>query len=141
MRRTITATAALALAASTGVASAPGAAAEPAPPAEGPAGVQGSSPATPRAEVRGATVVRMPVVGERLRGTVLQWLVQPGDHVEVGDPIVEIETDKAIFELTAPAGGVVLAVAAREGTSVRAGAVLATIGPRKARKAAAPAPR
>ena len=38
-------------------------------------------------------------------GTLGAWLVAEGAHVDEGQPIVEIETDKALAELTAPASG------------------------------------
>ena len=40
--------------------------------------------------------VIMPKMGDAMEeGTILQWLVSEGDEVEEGDPIAEIETDKA----------------------------------------------
>lgn len=38
-------------------------------------------------------------------GVIVSWLVAEGDRVEEGQPILEIETDKAITELEAPASG------------------------------------
>jgi pyruvate dehydrogenase E2 component (dihydrolipoamide acetyltransferase) len=61
-------------------------------------------------------------------GTVLQWLVAPGDHVELGQPLVEVETDKATVTHEADAAGVVLALMVGEGATVPLGAPIAVIG-------------
>src|SRR5436305_7044718 len=61
-------------------------------------------------------------------GTVLQWLIAEGDSVEVGQPLVEIETDKATVTYEADAAGVVLALTVSEGASVPLGAPIAIIG-------------
>lgn len=76
-----------------------------------------------------ATVVRMPQMGESVvEGTILRWLKQPGETVARNEPLLTISTDKIDTELPAPADGVLLEVAAPEGATVRAGAVIATIG-------------
>jgi pyruvate dehydrogenase E1 component alpha subunit len=59
-------------------------------------------------------------------GTVLAWLVQNGDDVVAGTPIVEIETDKATVQVEAPVSGRIRIVAS-EGVSLRVDAVLAEI--------------
>ena len=61
-------------------------------------------------------------------GTVLQWLVAEGDRVEAGQPLVEIETDKATVTFEADAAGVVLALTVGEGATVPLGAPIAVIG-------------
>ena len=61
-------------------------------------------------------------------GTVLQWLVAEGDTVEAGQPLVEIETDKATVTHEADAAGVVLALNVSEGATVPLGAPIAVIG-------------
>jgi len=43
-------------------------------------------------------------------GTIVSWLVAEGDHVDEGQPILELETDKAIAELEAPATGYLVAI-------------------------------
>jgi pyruvate dehydrogenase E2 component (dihydrolipoamide acetyltransferase) len=54
-------------------------------------------------------------------GTIVNWLVAEGDHVDEGQPILELETDKATSELEAPASGYLVAI--------RAGAVPGAIIP------------
>jgi len=76
-------------------------------------------------------------------GKVLRWLVGDGDRVEAGQPIVEIETDKATIEVEAPEQGVIRLVAA-EGAMLAVETTLAEIAPTAAgepapsRAAAAP---
>jgi pyruvate dehydrogenase E2 component (dihydrolipoyllysine-residue acetyltransferase) len=59
-------------------------------------------------------------------GKVLRWLVEDGAEVSAGDPIVEIETDKATVEVEAPAQGRVRIVAA-EGETMAVEATIAEI--------------
>jgi pyruvate dehydrogenase E2 component (dihydrolipoamide acetyltransferase) len=74
-------------------------------------------------------------------GTVLQWLVAEGDRVEVGQPLAEIETDKATVTYEADAAGVILALSVTEGATVPLGAPIAVIGePGEALPAAASSP-
>jgi pyruvate dehydrogenase E2 component (dihydrolipoamide acetyltransferase) len=61
-------------------------------------------------------------------GTILEWLVAEGDHVEPGQPLVEIETDKATVIHEADTSGVILALSVGEGAEVRVGAPIAVIG-------------
>ena len=51
-------------------------------------------------------------------GKLLAWLKQEGDAVAKGDMIAEIETDKAVFELEAPAEGVLAGVKSSAGDMV-----------------------
>jgi pyruvate dehydrogenase E2 component (dihydrolipoamide acetyltransferase) len=61
-------------------------------------------------------------------GTILQWLVSEGDHVEAGQPLVEVETDKANVTHEADEPGTILALSVAEGASVPVGAPIAVIG-------------
>src|SRR3990172_1446851 len=76
-------------------------------------------------------------------GKVLRWLKSPGDTVSKGEPIVEIETDKATVEIEAPASGVLRDVTARAGDTVPVGRTIALIFAAGEADAApaAPAPR
>src|SRR5262245_59380616 len=60
-------------------------------------------------------------------GKVLRWLKAPGDRVQKGDPLVEIETDKITTEIEAPESGVLGEVTAREGDVVPVGQTIARI--------------
>ncbi len=55
---------------------------------------------------------------------VLRWLKQAGDKVKLGEPLVELETDKAAMEVEAPADGTLESILAPEGTELPIGATL-----------------
>jgi len=72
--------------------------------------------------------VTMPKLSDTMEeGKILRWLKQAGDHVEVGDLLVEVETDKADMEVEASAAGVLREVKLGEGASAPVGAVIAVI--------------
>ena len=68
--------------------------------------------------------VRVPDVGEAEEVEVIEVLVAPGDRVELEDPIVTLESDKATLELPAPQAGVVRSVAVSLGDTVEEGTLL-----------------
>lgn len=74
------------------------------------------------------TLVLPPLSVSMETGTVGAWLRREGDEVTAGEPVVEIESDKATMELEAPAAGV-LRPLVREGESVPVGTPLAEIEP------------
>jgi pyruvate dehydrogenase E2 component (dihydrolipoamide acetyltransferase) len=61
-------------------------------------------------------------------GTIVQWLVAEGDDVTEGQPIVEVETDKATVTYESELNGTVLALNAAVGDTVAVGAVIAVMG-------------
>ena len=64
----------------------------------------------------------MPAFGTtQTHGTLLKWLKKEGETVVKGEPIMEIETDKATVEVASPADGIVAGVNATEGQSIRVG--------------------
>jgi len=70
----------------------------------------------------------MPKMGDAMEeGTLIKWLVSEGDEVEEGDPIAEIETDKASMEIEAEASGTVHEFIAEEGQDVPVGEAIAVI--------------
>jgi pyruvate dehydrogenase E2 component (dihydrolipoamide acetyltransferase) len=58
---------------------------------------------------------------------LLQWLKAPGEAITKGEPLMEIETDKATVEVEAPASGVLANVTAQPGDEVPVGQVIALI--------------
>ena len=83
---------------------------------------------------------RFPDVGEGIHeGEIVRWLVKAGDRVRPDQPMVEVETDKAVVEIPAPRAGVVVRVAAAEGQKIQVGEVLVVIGDAD-EPAVAPAP-
>jgi pyruvate dehydrogenase E2 component (dihydrolipoamide acetyltransferase) len=80
----------------------------------------------------------MPKIGQAMaEGTVIQWHWKNGDRVEAGVILVTIETDKATYELEAPASGV-LHIYVNEGQEVAVGTVIAEIGEASQRRGTAP---
>jgi pyruvate dehydrogenase E2 component (dihydrolipoamide acetyltransferase) len=70
----------------------------------------------------------LPDIGEGLtEAEIVRWLVAEGETVELDQPIVEIETDKALMEIPTPFAGVLVAHGAAEGTVLAVGDVLVTI--------------
>jgi pyruvate dehydrogenase E2 component (dihydrolipoamide acetyltransferase) len=75
-----------------------------------------------------AAEVIMPALGmAQDSGTVLRWLKAKGDAVEQGEPLAEVETDKATVEIEAPATGILGGVRAPEGAEVPVGTVIALV--------------
>ncbi len=86
------------------------------------------------------TEIRVPSFGESVvEATVGRWLKKEGDAVAAGEPVVELETEKVNAEVSAETDGILTSIQHREGETVHAGDVLATIGPVGA-GAARPAP-
>jgi len=61
-------------------------------------------------------------------GTVLKWLVEEGGEVKRGEPLVEIETDKANMTYEADADGTLIEIVAQEGDTLAIGEKIARIG-------------
>jgi pyruvate dehydrogenase E2 component (dihydrolipoamide acetyltransferase) len=75
------------------------------------------------------TEITMPKLSDSMEeGTILSWLKQPGEQVEAGEDLVEIETDKATVTHPAQAAGVVLELLVAEGQSVAVGVPIARVG-------------
>jgi len=69
------------------------------------------------------------LAGDQEEGVVSRWLKRPGDRVSRGEPLVEIETDKANSEVESPYDGVLAELVVGEGTTVPVGEVIARIDP------------
>src|SRR5262249_5153174 len=79
-------------------------------------------------EVCMALEFRFPDVGEGIHeGEIVRWLVKEGDRVRPDQPMVEVETDKAVVEIPAPRAGIVSRLAAAEGQKIQVGEVLVVI--------------
>jgi pyruvate dehydrogenase E2 component (dihydrolipoamide acetyltransferase) len=76
-----------------------------------------------------ASDVTMPRLSDSMEeGTVLKWLVEEGGEVKRGEPLVEIETDKANMTYDADTDGVLVEIVAQEGDTLEIGEVIARIG-------------
>jgi pyruvate dehydrogenase E2 component (dihydrolipoamide acetyltransferase) len=88
------------------------------------------------------TPVKLPELGESVtEGTITRWLKQPGDSVEVDEPLLEVSTDKVDTEIPSPVAGVLVEIKVSEDETVEVGAELATIGPEGAAPAQQEAPQ
>ncbi len=85
--------------------------------------------------------VKVPQLSESVaEATLLQWKKQPGEAVAIDEILIEIETDKVVLEVPAPAAGVLAAHVAANGATVVADQVIARIDTDgKASAVAAPA--
>ncbi|WP_037837203.1 biotin/lipoyl-containing protein, partial [Streptomyces sp. NRRL S-481] len=71
---------------------------------------------------------KLPDLGEGLtEAEIVRWLVEVGDVVAIDQPVVEVETAKAMVEVPCPYGGVVTARFGEEGTELPVGAPLITV--------------
>ena len=76
----------------------------------------------------GRYVFKVPDVGEgTTEATIAQWRVAVGDRIEEDQPLVDLETDKAIVEIPTPASGTVVAIHGMPGEKVAVGSELAVI--------------
>ena len=62
------------------------------------------------------------------KGKIGKWLVQEGDTITQGQPLLEIETDKVVHEQESPTDGVIAQLLVEEGANVPVNAILAIIG-------------
>ena len=68
----------------------------------------------------------MPKIGlDMEEGTINKWLKKVGDHMEAGESILEIETDKAVTEVEAAVSGTLVEIVAQDGDTVE---ITKTIG-------------
>src|SRR5437764_10130073 len=76
-----------------------------------------------------ATQVVMPKLSPTMEeGQIARWLKQEGDKVSMGEPLAEIDTDKATMEMQALSNGVLRKILIKEGESVPLGQMIAVIG-------------
>lgn len=75
------------------------------------------------------TEFKFPDVGEGItEGEVVLWLVEEGERVEQDQPMVQVETDKAVVEIPSPRAGIILKILFHEGDIVKVGETLVVIG-------------
>ncbi|WOV88992.1 2-oxoglutarate dehydrogenase complex dihydrolipoyllysine-residue succinyltransferase [Sporosarcina oncorhynchi] len=73
--------------------------------------------------------IKVPELAESItEGTIAKWLKQPGESVEKGEFIVELETDKVNVEVISEEAGVIQELLAAEGDTVEVGQVIAVVG-------------
>src|SRR6056297_1702177 len=70
----------------------------------------------------------MPKFGETMtEGTIFNWIAEEGDQVELGDPLFEIETDKASLEVEAEEAGILAKILVQENETAPIGDLVAVI--------------
>jgi 2-oxoglutarate dehydrogenase E2 component (dihydrolipoamide succinyltransferase) len=75
-----------------------------------------------------AVEVTLPELGEDIEYvTVIYWHFKIADKVNEGDDLVELSTDKMVFNVPAPVSGVLLEILVEEGDTVEVGEALGTI--------------
>lgn len=77
-----------------------------------------------------AQEIRLAKLGPSMKeGLIVAWLKGVGDRVAQGEPLFQVETDKAVTEVEAPVGGVLARIFAPDGARVPVGEVVAVIEP------------
>jgi hypothetical protein len=85
---------------------------------------------------------KFPDIGEGLtEGEIVKWLIKEGDSIKEGQPLVEVETDKALAEIPSPRTGVVLKILGKEKEIIKVGQVIVVIGEKGEAVAAEPPSR
>jgi 2-oxoglutarate dehydrogenase E2 component (dihydrolipoamide succinyltransferase) len=83
--------------------------------------------------------VKVPTLPESVAdGTLINWKKKPGDPVKRGENLVDLETDKVVLDIPAPADGILGAILREEGAIVATGEVIATLEEGAAVAAAVP---
>jgi len=73
--------------------------------------------------------LNMPQMGYDMKeGVVVKWLKDVGSSIKIGDPVAEIETDKAVVEFESYAEGTLQEILVEEGTTVNVGDAIAIVG-------------
>src|SRR5208337_1752050 len=96
----------------------------PAPPAPSPAA---SAPIATSAPAAGPGEFRLPELGENIsQGDLVRLMIAPGAKVSEGQPVMELETDKAVVEVPSSVSGIVKEVKVQEGEKIKVGQVIFT---------------
>jgi pyruvate dehydrogenase E2 component (dihydrolipoamide acetyltransferase) len=76
-----------------------------------------------------AREMRLPDIGEGLtEAEIVRWLIPEGGSVKVDQPVVEVETDKAVVEIPSPFAGVLIHHGGLEGQTLAVGEILLVVG-------------
>ena len=85
--------------------------------------------------------VKVPQLSESVaEATLLQWKKKPGDAVAMDEILIEVETDKVVLEVPAPAAGVLAEIVRGDGSTVVAGELIARLDTEGKAVVASPAP-
>ncbi len=85
------------------------------------------SPRQPRSQP-GAADFRLPELGENIeQGDLVRLMISPGSKVSEGQPVMELETDKAVVEVPSSVTGTVKEIKVKEGEKIKVGQVIFTL--------------
>jgi 2-oxoglutarate dehydrogenase E2 component (dihydrolipoamide succinyltransferase) len=85
--------------------------------------------------------VKVPQLSESVaEATLLQWKKKPGEAVAIDETLIEVETDKVVLEVPAPAAGVIAEIVKPDGSTVLAGELIARLDT-AGKATASPAPQ
>jgi pyruvate dehydrogenase E2 component (dihydrolipoamide acetyltransferase) len=97
------------------------------PPQAGAPGPTQTAPVPTQTGAGGTMEFKLPELGENIeQGDVVRVLIKPGDNVKDGQPVIELETDKAVVEVPSSVNGTVKEVLVREGQKAKVGAPIFT---------------
>ena len=83
---------------------------------------------SPISESTGASEFKLPELGENVhQGDLVRLMISAGDKVSEGQPVMELETDKAVVEVPSSVSGVVKEVRVKKGEKVKVGQVIFTL--------------
>jgi pyruvate dehydrogenase E2 component (dihydrolipoamide acetyltransferase) len=88
-----------------------------------------ATPATPLAtKPSGPSEFKLPELGENIsQGDLVRLMIAPGTKVSEGQPVMELETDKAVVEVPSSVSGIVKDIRVKEGEKVKVGQVIFTL--------------
>jgi pyruvate dehydrogenase E2 component (dihydrolipoamide acetyltransferase) len=87
-----------------------------------------ASPPRERRAASGASEFKLPELGENIsQGDLVRLMIAPGAKVSEGQPVMELETDKAVVEVPSSVSGVVKDVKVKEGEKIKVGQVIFTL--------------
>ncbi len=99
-----------------------------------PTAVPAAQPSTPPAKLAStpsaatASEFKLPELGENIdSGDLVRLMIAPGSRVSEGQPVMELETDKAVVEVPSTVSGIVSAIKVKEGQKVKVGEVIFTL--------------
>jgi len=87
-----------------------------------------AAPAAAVASTSGPNEFKLPELGENIsQGDLVRLMIAPGTKVSEGQPVMELETDKAVVEVPSSVSGVVKEVKVKEGEKIKVGQVIFTL--------------
>ena len=74
------------------------------------------------------TEFKLPALGENIeQGDLVRLMITPGTRIDEGQPVMELETDKAVIEVPSSVSGVVQEIRVKEGDKLKVGQVIFTV--------------